>query len=304
MNMVQRFARARIDKGLPGLFRYAYRKYLGDYFYWPRIRRKNEQLSKTFKERAKELNYWEEVKDYIWYHAIDLGNGLVTPGPNDYRAELPSFGFPSSMKGMNALDVGSATGFFAFEFERRGADVTSVDIPSYEELDRFPGENPEPRIEGLRQALDMPEGTSLADIYRLAIDRPFNFCHRVLHSKVHRVHSSIYDLSREKLGNRDFDFVFLGDILLHLTDPIRALTAVAPLCRGTLVISQTLPKYNSAPLLLYVGGEKPDAGLVWWHPNQLCLEQILKKMGFKKVVKVGQLSYARPQAQSIIHASR
>lgn len=128
MNLLQHFSRARLYSGVPGLFRYAYRKYLGNYFHWPKIRRANEQLAKVFEERAKELNCWEEVKDYRWYHAVDLGNGLVTPGANDYRVELPSFGFPSSMKGMRVLDVGSATGFFAFEFERRGADVTSVDI--------------------------------------------------------------------------------------------------------------------------------------------------------------------------------
>ena len=38
------------------------------------------------------------------------------------------------------LDVGSATGFFAFEFERRGAEVVSVELDSLYALDRFPGQ--------------------------------------------------------------------------------------------------------------------------------------------------------------------
>ena len=44
----------------------------------------------------------------------------VTPGLYDYRATLDNFHFPENMEGMTVLDVGSATGFFAFEFERRG----------------------------------------------------------------------------------------------------------------------------------------------------------------------------------------
>jgi hypothetical protein len=49
------------------------------------------------------------------------------------------FQFPVDMRGMSVLDVGSATGFFAFEFERRGAEVLSLELPSLEDLDCFPG---------------------------------------------------------------------------------------------------------------------------------------------------------------------
>jgi len=35
----------------------------------------------------------------------------------DFRQSLPCFQFPEDMRGMRVLDVGSATGFFAFEFE-------------------------------------------------------------------------------------------------------------------------------------------------------------------------------------------
>ncbi len=51
--------------------------------------------------------------------------------------------FPENMSGMTVLDVGSATGFFAFEFERRGARVISVELPSLRDLDRFPGQDVE-----------------------------------------------------------------------------------------------------------------------------------------------------------------
>src|SRR5437899_3009888 len=84
-----------------------------------------------------------DASRYYWYHTVDVGGGLVTPGSYDYRETIGQFGFPENMSGMTVLDVGSATGFFAFEFERRGARVVSVELPSLRDLDRFPGQDVE-----------------------------------------------------------------------------------------------------------------------------------------------------------------
>src|SRR5713226_3425572 len=96
-------------------------------------------LANEFFAKALSMGYGD-LRKYYWYHTVDLRNGLVTPGCYDYRPSLPKFGFPADLSGMSVLDVGSATGYFAFEFERRGADVTSVEIPSLSCFDRFPGE--------------------------------------------------------------------------------------------------------------------------------------------------------------------
>src|SRR4051794_11145058 len=73
-----------------------------------------------------------DIDRYYWYHAVDLPDGITTPGMYDYRGKLDAFQLPERMDGMSVLDVGSASGFWAFEFERRGAQVTSVDLPSLE----------------------------------------------------------------------------------------------------------------------------------------------------------------------------
>src|SRR5437016_1143518 len=36
----------------------------------------------------------DELRDYYWYHTIDLGQGLVTPGDYDYRNLLSTYRFP------------------------------------------------------------------------------------------------------------------------------------------------------------------------------------------------------------------
>src|SRR5215472_7385425 len=96
------------------------------------------ERNRRFCERA-----GSDVSRYYWYHTIDLGDSLITPGLYDYRETISSFPFPADMTGIRVLDVGPATGFFSFEFERRGASVVALELPSLRDLDRFPGQSVE-----------------------------------------------------------------------------------------------------------------------------------------------------------------
>jgi SAM-dependent methyltransferase len=213
---------------------------------------------------------------------VDLGDGLVTPGDYDYRNDLDSFGFPEDMTGMNVLDVGTATGYFAFEFERRGANVVAVDLATLADWDIVNVER-----EKILNTLEKHHQTSTrSETSRHHLDGPFNFCHRLLKSKVKRVNSRIYDLNLQKLGCDGFDMVFLGDVLPHLFSPLTALDALAPLCKGTLVVSLTLWDVDMPdPGMVYMGAEA--RGRSWWRPNRPCLELMLNKIGFANVKEVG-----------------
>jgi tRNA (mo5U34)-methyltransferase len=255
------------------------------------------EQTRTFAARARELGL-PDLSRYYWYHTIDLGDGLVTPGLYDYRETLAAFPFPQDMSGMTVLDVGSATGFFAFEFERRGARVVSTELPSLRDLDRFPGQSVENSLRKIERMI-FPDGLDLEsqrrsdserELYRCLLDGPFQFCKERLHSKVERCYSTIYDLSAESLGMPEgFDLVFVGDVLVHTLYPLKALAALAPLCRGTLVFAQMLPEGpQEPPAMMYVGGGDPDEDHIsWWLPNQSCLMQMLSKLGFPHVEQTG-----------------
>jgi tRNA (mo5U34)-methyltransferase len=255
------------------------------------------EQTRTFAARARELGL-PDLSRYYWYHTIDLGDGLVTPGLYDYRETLAAFPFPQDMSGMTVLDVGSATGFFAFEFERRGARVVSTELPSLRDLDRFPGQSVENSLRKIERMI-FPDGLDLEsqrrgdserELYRCLLDGPFQFCKQRLHSKVERCYSTIYDLSAESLGMPEgFDLVFVGDVLVHTLYPLKALAALAPLCRGTLVFAQMLPEGpQEPPAMMYVGGGDPDEDHIsWWLPNQSCLMQMLSKLGFPHVEQTG-----------------
>src|SRR5687767_7041136 len=64
----------------------------------------------------------QEVESLWWYHNIDLGHGVVTPGVDNTPRKLKKLKFPESFKGKTVLDIGAFDGFFSFEAERRGAE--------------------------------------------------------------------------------------------------------------------------------------------------------------------------------------
>jgi tRNA (mo5U34)-methyltransferase len=270
-----------------------------------------------FNRCARELGLGD-LSGYYWYHTIDLPHDLATPGLYDFRATYPCFGFPERMEGLRVLDVGSATGFFAFEFARRGAQVVSVELPSLEALDRFPGQDIRNSIDEIQRMM-FPESVDASrvfirryspeELYFYLLEGPFEFCRKLLGLDIARCYASVYDLPARRMG--EFDLVFLGDILLHTINPLAALAAVAPLCRGKLVLAQVMPEVGGAePAMLYVGGAEPARDEVqWWWPNQACLIQLLKKLGFREVVEHGHhTGVLRPSGyvfdRTVLHAVR
>jgi tRNA (mo5U34)-methyltransferase len=225
-----------------------------------------------------------DVEGFYWYHTIDLGNGLVTPGDYDFRNRLSDYPFPADMRGRTVLDVGSATGFFAFEFERRGAEVLSVELPSIADWDMIWSDR-----DALLGKLMTGHGAgTLSDLDRAHLHGPFEFCRRLLSSRVRRCLSRISDLTLEKVGGAPFDTVFLGDVLSHTFSPLQALNVLAPLCGRELIITVTFnPKPEAA--LTYVGGASAALdSRSWFMPNWECLRQMLARVGFRDVRTVGR----------------
>jgi len=81
------------------------------------------------------LDLQKQASKYYWYHSVDFGNGVIIDGDYDIREVLLHYGFPERMDGMDVLDVGRASGFFALEFERRPAAVAATDVRSFLDWD-------------------------------------------------------------------------------------------------------------------------------------------------------------------------
>jgi tRNA (mo5U34)-methyltransferase len=211
-----------------------------------------------------------------WYHTFDLPGGIVTPGLFNHRNVVGRVPIPASLAGKRCLDVASSDGFWAFELARRGAaSVTSVDLPDASEQDYSgpPREGEAWRSEGSGRA-----------------NKAFALVKEATGLQVDRVDGSVYDL--DKMGLGTFDFVFMGNILLHLRDPILALSQVRAvtspsgefLSLEAISLPQTILRPLSPTGQFALGDENR-----FWTPNLRGHRRLVEAGGFKIVAKGGPL---------------
>ena len=64
-----------------------------------------------------------------WYHTIDLGGGVVTPGRSNVRAKFEQIAdkLPPSLDDLRVLDLGCNAGGIAVQFAQRGSRVVGVE---------------------------------------------------------------------------------------------------------------------------------------------------------------------------------
>jgi tRNA (mo5U34)-methyltransferase len=225
-----------------------------------------------------------------WYHTIDLGDGVVTPGVFDHRPILESYRLPDRMDGLRVLDVATWDGFWAFEFERRGAkEVVALDIATRGDVDLTPT---------VRRRMIETHG---ADVLRGATGKGFETARERLGSSIARRVLNVYDLSPEAVGT--FDLVHVGDVLLHLKDPYRALKNVLSVTSGYAIISEPyvpeLETLGKDRLLRYLSGEQDT---IWWEFSLEVLQRIILDAGFERIELVNAFHFGGLFDHAVIHA--
>src|SRR5262245_48594334 len=124
------------------------------------------------------------------YHKYEVEAGLFTPGQFfevDPKTWLDHVGVPQSLLGLRALDIGAWDGPFTFELERRGAQVTALDI-----------QDPNTTV--------------------------FNAVKEIKGSTAKYVRGSVYEGSPEELGV--YDIVLFAGVYYHLKNPVLALQRI------------------------------------------------------------------------------
>jgi tRNA (mo5U34)-methyltransferase len=221
-----------------------------------------------------------------WYHTIDLGDGLETPGQFDHRPVLEHYQLPERLDGQRVLDVATFDGFWAFQFEQRGAaEVVAIDLDGPAQLD-LP--------DAVRRAMT-PEQLAVR------FGRGFATAKLLLGSKAQRVVCSVYDLSPQALGQ--FDLVHVGDLLPHLAHPMLALQRVAAMARDQALISEVyfpeLDHYGPGHRAAYLGGQNDTS---WWRFSLGALRQMVLDAGFRRVETLSTFAYGqRGQPRNMRH---
>lgn len=221
----------------------------------------------------------ESASQFYWYHCIDLPNGERTDGDFDMEAIVPHFQFPERMDGLRVLDIGRASGFFSFEFERRGAHVVATDIGSFFDWDFIGGAE-----ERTRRLAEIPYPH---DFSRYQIFGAFDYARRRLSSKVEAKFLNVYDIRPEAFADHDdgkFDIVFAGSLTSHLRDPILAFERIRSVTKRRFIVSAptfSIPGTDESPLFHLVIGD-PDRRS-WWVMNRAGLRESLMAAGFARV---------------------
>ena len=184
-----------------------------------------------------------------WYHKMDLGHGIVTPGTDETLSRLAVIGLPDDLRGTSVLDIGAWDGAFSFEAERRGADrVVAVDSYCWS-----------------------GDGWGTKD--------GFDCARRLLGSKVEDREIEVLDLLPDNVGV--FDLVLFLGVLYHIKHPLLALERVASVSRSRLILwtQVDLADLDRPAMAYYPGEELNDDPTNWWGPNPLAVQGMLQTVG-------------------------
>jgi tRNA (mo5U34)-methyltransferase len=209
----------------------------------------------------------ERVNARTWFHTIDLGGGVVTPGQKDTAAEAVHFRLPDDLAGRSVLDIGAYDGFFSFEAERRGAErVVAADHVAW----NWPGSDAGGNFELAREALG---------------------------SKVESRDVAVEDLTVESVGG-PFDVVLFLGVLYHAPDPLGYLHRVRAVTGGMAIVETVVDLLDvPVPAVAYYPGDSlNDDASNQFGPNLAAMERMLHDVGFSRVVTFDPWTLSRDWA--------
>jgi tRNA (mo5U34)-methyltransferase len=199
----------------------------------------------------------EKVAGLFWWHSINLGGGIVTPGHKtryEISREAEAIFAPLSLRDRSVADIGAWNGGFTVEAKRRGAarmlgaDHYTWTHPAFRGKETF---------DLVMSRLGIDVETKLVDIQ----------------------HATPADIGRWQV------VLFLG-VFYHLFNPISALQVLAEITEEVLVLETHLDLEDLAqPAMVFypdreLGGDPTN----WWAPNRAGMEALLRAVGFEKVL--------------------
>jgi tRNA (mo5U34)-methyltransferase len=193
-----------------------------------------------------------------WYHKIDLGDGIVTPGRDweplwdNARSVLDKIDFAGKI----VCDIGAWDGMWSFEAESRGArTVVSTDV-TYRFYER---------LLWLREQ----KQSKIIPFFNVG---PYDLFDRL----------DIFlqeSYGDEKPFDRLFDIVIHFGVLYHLQDPMRSLAQARSIVKtgGLVVIETPILPGETESVMKYNGNHRqrlyPDL-TTWWIPSLPCLKEM------------------------------
>jgi tRNA (mo5U34)-methyltransferase len=225
----------------------------------------------------------------FWWHSIDLGYGVTTPGirsPRDLTRALALLQLPD-LQGKTVLDIGAWDGFFSFAAEEHGAARVVACDRFVWALDRDAKNRYRSacRADGIR-LLPFDRVPDLWRFDELPGKRGFDLAHAVRGSRVEALVADYMTMSVDAVD--PFDVVLYLGVLYHMENPLAALRRVRELTREAAIIETeaiVIGGFERTPLSEFFPPDKKlcDDPTNFWAPNAPCLVGLCETAGFTRV---------------------
>jgi tRNA (mo5U34)-methyltransferase len=198
-----------------------------------------------------------------WWHSFELPDGGTIEGVSPLQSlkdRIAQFPLAADLRGKRVLDIGTWDGWFAFEMERRGAEVVAIDN------------------------WDNPRFHEIHAIYKSRVD------YRII---------DIYDLTPERVGRFDI-VLFMGVLYhlkhpLLALERVCALTRGIA-CVDSFVLREEMRPgcdIERRPVMEFyetdeMGGQEDN----WCGPSLSCLVAMCRTAGFARAEPLGLLEYS------------
>jgi len=197
-----------------------------------------------------------KIQQSKWYHRMDLGNGIVTPGVFEPGTDMTEIFEKAQFRGKTVLDLGCWDGYWSFLAEKKGASLVVA-----------------------------------ADVRADTLEN-FLLARQILNSNVLPLFTvNVLDME----SNLDiegipplFDVIIFYGVLHHLRDPMQSLAKIRGKIRsgGHLLLHSVVSSDDTIPSmrLEIMDPERFDHDRThWWTPTAQCLRDMVRSSFFEIV---------------------
>jgi len=227
----------------------------------------------------------EDVADCYFYHTMELPGYGVVNGEWDLRGRVDDYLGKVGFTGKRVLEIGPASGFLAFEMEKRGAEVVSVEVTAEHGWDFVP--YPASKLEeifGPRQ------------IVMQRLKNSYWFSHSAHRSKARVYYGDVYNLP-DALGK--FDIAVMAAVLLHCRDPLRIVEQCGKMAKSLIIADKFHSDLEGAPTSRLASTPQNFLWHTWWHFSTQFFTQFLAVMGFTTTQTSTHQQYHRGRANTL-----
>jgi SAM-dependent methyltransferase len=209
--------------------------------------------------------------DCAFYHTMTFPDGETVEGQWDLRDIFEQYIGHYELKGKTVLDVGTASGFLAFEAERAGATVTAIDASSADEFDRI-------QFGKSKFHTDRRAWSDDLNDWLLRLKSGYWYAHNRLESRVETIYMPLNSLP---WWDRCFDVVLAGAIVEHLADPITFISNIARVAKEAVIIGFTPMKKSKRWMMEPMNNwSNPAIDHTWWRISRGLYQRTFDNVGF------------------------